>query len=102
MDTLVVDVPWVIDVVRAFGVAVVIITVWLASPGPGIDGARGPAIAVALGLSAAAWVCWLLTGSRRVLNLGSLVVMGVAGGVLPLRCPTSCPRWSPSTARSAT
>ena len=75
-----VDVPWVIDLIRAFGLVVVIVTVSLASPQPGTDSARGLAIAVALGLSAAAWIVWLLsgngrwTGMRRWMNLGGLQV----------------------------
>ena len=92
---LVVDVPWVIDLIRAFGLVVVIVTVSLASPQPGTDSARGLAIAVALGLSAAAWIVWLLsgngrwTGMRRWMNLGGLVVMGAAGGVLAGLSPGS-------------
>jgi len=90
-----VDVPWVIDLIRAFGLVVVIVTVSLASPQPGTDSARGLAIAVALGLSAAAWIVWLLsgngrwTGMRRWMNLGGLVVMGAAGGVLAGLSPGS-------------
>src|SRR5258705_251701 len=55
----VVNVTRVIDIIRAVGLALVIITVSLASPRPGTDGARGLAIAIALGLSAAAWIIWL-------------------------------------------
>ena len=92
---LVVDVPWVIDLVRAFGLVVVIVTVSLSSPRPGTDGARGLAIAVALGLSAAAWILWLLsgngrwTGTRRWMNLSSLIVMAAAGGALAGLSPNS-------------
>jgi signal transduction histidine kinase len=71
---------------------VVIVTVSLASPGPGSDGARGLAIAIMLALSAAAWVAWMLSGStgeRRWLNLGSLVVMAGAGGALAGLSPNS-------------
>jgi signal transduction histidine kinase len=90
-----VDVPWVVDLVRAFGLVVVIVTVSLSSPRPGTDGARGLAIAVALGLSAAAWIVWLVSGNgrwvgmRRWMNLGGLVVMGAAGGVLAGLSPNS-------------
>ena len=79
----------VIDTVRTVGVVVVIITVSLARPGPTTDGPRGTAIAVLLGLSAAAWITWILSDGRDRLNAGSLVVMGVAGGVLAGLTPNS-------------
>ena len=94
-DVLVVDVPWVIDLIRAFGLVVVIVTVSLSSPRPGTDGARGVAIAVTLGLSAVAWIVWMLsgngpwTGIRCSLNLAALVVMAGAGGVLAGLSPNS-------------
>ena len=47
---------------------------------------------MALALSGAAWAAWLLsgpTGDRRWLSLGSLVVMGGAGGVLAGLSPNS-------------
>ena len=94
-DDLAVDVPWVVDLVRWCGLVVVIITVSLASPRPGTDGPRGLAIAVTLALSAAAWIVWLLSGNgpwpgiRHWMNLGSLVVMAAAGGVLAGLSPSS-------------
>ena len=94
-DVVMVDVPWVVDLIRAFGLVVVIITVSLASPRPGTDSALGLAIAVTLGLSAAAWIVWLLsgndcrTGIRRWMNLGGLVVMAGAGGLLAGLSPNS-------------
>ena len=60
----VVNVTRVTDLIRAIGLVVVIITVVLASPRPGIDSARSLAIAVALGLSAAAWIVWMLAERR--------------------------------------
>ena len=87
--TSVVDVPRVIDGIRAAGLVVVIITVSLASPRPGTDGARGIAIAVTLGLSAAAWIVWMLSVSRPRMMTGSLVVMGAVGGVLAGLSPNS-------------
>ena len=85
----VVNVTRVIDVIRAIGLVVVIITVSLAHPRPSADNARGLTIAVALGLSATAWIVWMLAEYRPRLNLGSLVVMGVAGGVLAGLSPNS-------------
>jgi Histidine kinase len=79
----------VIDTVRAAGVVVVTITVSLARPGPATAGSRGTAIAVLLGLSAAAWITWILTDGRDRLNAASLIAMGAAGGVLTGLCPNS-------------
>ena len=87
-----VNVARVTDTIRGFGLAVVVVTVWLASPRPGSDGPRGLAVAVVLALSAAAWVAWLLsgaTGDRRLASLVSLIVMGAAGGVLAGLSPNS-------------
>jgi signal transduction histidine kinase len=81
-----------VDLVRGFGLVVVIITVCLASPRPGTDSARSLGIAVTLALSAAGWIVWMLsghTGARRGLNLGGLVVMGAAGGALAGLSPNS-------------
>ena len=82
----------VIDLVRACGLVVVIVTVSLASPAPSLDDARGLAIAITLGLSAVGWVAWMLSGStgeRRWLSLGSLILMGGAGGALAGLSPNS-------------
>ena len=69
----------------------------MASPRPGTDSALGLAIAVTLGLSAAAWIIWMLAGRRRWMNLGSLVVMGAAGGVLAGLSPNSPAVAAPSS-----
>ena len=84
-----VDVTRVIDIVRAVLLLVVIITVSAARPQPGTDGVRGAAIAVTLGLSVAAWIVWMLAGSRRWMMVGGLVVMGAAGGALAGLSPNS-------------
>jgi signal transduction histidine kinase len=76
------DVAWVIDAVGAVGLVVVLITVSLARPGPATDDARGTAIAVTLGLSAAGWIVWLLVGRNPWVVYGGLSVMSAAGGVL--------------------
>jgi signal transduction histidine kinase len=88
----VVSVAKMVDAIRAFGLVAVVISVSLSDPGPGTPGPRGVTIAIALGLSAAGWVGWLMsgaTGQRRALSLGSLVVMGGAGGVLAGVSPSS-------------
>ena len=73
----------VINTMRVAGLVIVVVaTVWLADPGPASGGARGPAIAVMLGVSAAAWIAWILSDGRGRLMTWSLVVMGAAGGVL--------------------
>ena len=84
-----VDVTRVIDIVRAVLLLVVIITVSAARPQPGTDGVRGAAIAVTLGLSVAAWIIWMLAGSRRWMMVGGLAVMGAAGGALAGLSPNS-------------
>jgi signal transduction histidine kinase len=84
-----VDVAWVIDAVRAVGLVVVLITVSIASPGPATPGARGTAIAVCLGLSAAGWIAWMVAGRNVWVNYGGLAAMSVAGGVLAALSPNS-------------
>jgi signal transduction histidine kinase len=87
-----VSVTRLIDLVRACGLLVVIVTVTLASPRPGFDSAQGVAITVMLGLSVAAWVAWMLSGStgdRRWLSVGSLIAMGGIGGALAGLSPNS-------------
>jgi signal transduction histidine kinase len=84
-----VDVAWVTDAVRAVGLVVVLITVSIASPGPGTAGNRGTAIAVFLGLSAAGWMTWTLAGRRNWVNYVGLTIMSLAGGVLAALSPNS-------------
>ena len=87
-----VGVDRMIDAIRVFGLVAVVISVSLSDPGPGTPGPRGVTIAIALGLSAAGWVGWLMsgaTGQRRRLSLVSLAVMGGAGGVLAGLSPSS-------------
>jgi signal transduction histidine kinase len=74
-------VPPVIDAVRILILVMVLVTVPFASPHPGV-GTRGTAIAVALGVSAIAWVIWLSARSRPRVYLAALVVMAAAGGAL--------------------
>src|SRR4029077_429082 len=87
-----ISVTRLIDLIRACGLLVVIVTVSLASPGPRSDGAIGVAIAIMLGLSAVAWVGWMLSGStgdRYWLSVGSLIAMGGVGGALAGLSPNS-------------
>jgi signal transduction histidine kinase len=79
----------VIAVVRIAGLLAVVITVSVASPGPTTGGARGTAIAVTLGLSAAAWIAWIVADGRPWMTVGSLAVMGAAGGLLAGLSPNS-------------
>jgi signal transduction histidine kinase len=84
-----VDVAWITDAVRGVGLVVVLITVIIASPGPGTTGSRGTAIAVFLGLSAAGWIIWMLAGRRNYVNYAGLSMMSLAGGVLAALSPNS-------------
>jgi signal transduction histidine kinase len=84
-----VDVVRAIDMVRSLGLIIVLVTVSLGSPRPLSDGVRGTAVAVTLGLTAAAWVVWMLgTRNRRVFVAG-LIAMGVTGGTLAGLSPNS-------------
>jgi signal transduction histidine kinase len=85
-----INVTRVIDGVRTCLLAAVIVTVCLARPAPGFASARGVAIVVALGLSSLAWIVWMLAGQKASrISVGSLIVMGAAGGVLAGLSPNS-------------
>ena len=87
-----ISVTRLIDLIRACGLLVVIVTVTLASPRPGFDSAHGLAIVITLGLSVVAWVAWMLSGStgdRHWLSVGSLIAMGGVGGALAGLSPNS-------------
>ena len=81
-------VPPILLAVRILVLVVVLITVPLAEPRLGA-GARGTAVAVALGVSAVSWVAWLAAGRREHLTVAALAVLGVAGGVLAGLSPLS-------------
>jgi signal transduction histidine kinase len=83
------DVARVVDLIRALGIAVVLVTVSLARPHPGGPGARGLAIAVALAISAVAWIVWMSARRRYRLTVVSLTLMAVAGGALAGLSPNS-------------
>ena len=79
----------VIATVRVAGLVLVVVTVPLARPSPADGGPRGTAIAVMLGVCAAAWITWAFSQRRDGLMTGCLVVMGAAGGVLAGLSPNS-------------
>ena len=79
----------VLAAARVAGLVVVVVTVPLARPGPAAGGPRGTAIAVMLGVCAAAWISWVFSLGRDRLMTWSLVVMGAAGGVLAGLSPNS-------------
>ena len=84
-----VDLVRVVEVIRAVGVAVVLVTVPLAQPHPGGSGARGTAIAVTLGVSAAAWIVWMFARRNERLTVLALAVMALSGGALAGLTPNS-------------
>jgi signal transduction histidine kinase len=75
------DLPPVIGLVRFVVLLMVLVTVPLAEPHPG-QGASGIVVAIALGLSAAAWLAWMFAGRNHPVVLPALIVMAAAGGVL--------------------
>jgi signal transduction histidine kinase len=84
-----VDVVRAIDMIRALGLLVVFVTVLLSEPHPLAGGTRGTAVVVMLGLSAAAWVIWMLGSRRRWLLVTGLIGMAAAGGALTGLSPES-------------
>jgi signal transduction histidine kinase len=81
-------VPLILMLVRILVLAVVLVTVPLAEPALG-SGARGTAIAVTLGVSAAGFVVWLIARNSEPVTVASLAVMGAAGGALAGLSPLS-------------
>jgi signal transduction histidine kinase len=82
------DAPLPVNAVRWLVLVGVLITVPLTEPHLGA-GNRGVTVAVALGVSAAAWVVWMLSGRSVPRTVAALAVMGVAGGVLAGLSPLS-------------
>jgi signal transduction histidine kinase len=82
------QVPVILNLVRILVLVVVLVTVPLAEPELG-SSAQGTAIAVALGVSAVAWLVWMIFRNRESYLITSLVVMGAAGGVLAGLSPLS-------------
>jgi signal transduction histidine kinase len=83
------NMPTAIKGVRVLVLVVMLVTVPLASPHPGLTGPRSIAILVGLVVSALAWVVWLRAGSRYRLLVTALAVMAVAGGALAGLSPFS-------------
>jgi len=81
--------PPAIAAVRIIVLVVMLATVPLASPHPGLTGPRGIAITVALAVTAVAWIVWLRAGGRYWLMVTALAVMAVAGGTLAGLSPFS-------------
>lgn len=78
----------VIDTARAIALVVVLITVSIAVPHPGIGGKR-LAIGITLAISAIGWITWIVAGKNRRLAIGALITMGLAGGALTGLSPNS-------------
>jgi signal transduction histidine kinase len=76
-----VDVPLAVNAIRFAVLIAVLVTVPLFTPHFG-SGAEGIATAVALAISAAAWLVWQFAGDRPRLWLVMVVVMAAAGGAL--------------------
>jgi signal transduction histidine kinase len=81
--------PLAIRGVRVLVLVVMLVTVPLASPHPGLTGSRSIAILAGLVVSAIAWIVWLRAGHRYWLLVTALAVMAVAGGTLAGLSPFS-------------
>ncbi len=81
--------PPAIAAVRIIVLVVMLATVPLASPHPGLTGPRGIAITVAFAVTAVAWIVWLRAVGRYRLMVTALAVMAVAGGTLAGLSPFS-------------
>jgi signal transduction histidine kinase len=83
------NMPPAIKGVRVLVLVVMLVTVPLASPHPGLTGPRSIAILAGLVVSAIAWIVWLRAGRRYRLLVTTLAVMAVAGGTLAGLSPFS-------------
>jgi signal transduction histidine kinase len=73
-----VSVTRLIDTVRALGLIIVFVTVWLAKPRPSLSGGVSTAIVVTLGLCVVAWVVWMLGDRWRPMLVAGLIAVGCA------------------------
>jgi signal transduction histidine kinase len=83
------DMPPAIKGVRVLVLVVMLVTVPLASPHPGLAGPRSIAILACLVVSALAWIVWLRAGRRYRVLVTALAVMAVVGGTLAGLSPFS-------------
>ena len=81
--------PPAIRAVRIIVLVVMLATVPLATPHPGLTGPRSIAIAVTLAVCAVAWLVWLRADCRFAVMVTALSVMAVAGGTLAGLSPFS-------------
>jgi signal transduction histidine kinase len=78
----------VLDTARGIALVVVLITVSIAVPHPGLGGKR-LAIGITLAISAIGWITWIVAGKNRRLAIAALITMGLAGGALTGLSPNS-------------
>jgi signal transduction histidine kinase len=83
------NMPPVIRGVRLLVLLMVLVTVPLASPHPGLTGPRSIAILVGLVACTAGWIVWMRAESRYALMVTALGVMAVAGGAMAGLSPFS-------------
>ena len=81
--------PPAIAAVRVIVLVVMLATVPLASPHPGLTGPRSIAILVCLVVCAIAWIIWLQARCHYRLMVTALAVMAVAGGTMAGLSPFS-------------
>jgi signal transduction histidine kinase len=81
--------PPAIRAVRVIVLVVMLATVPLATPHPGLTGPRSIAITVTLVVCAVAWLVWLRADCRFAVMVTALSVMAVAGGTLAGLSPFS-------------
>ena len=88
-DAAAANAPAAIRAVRVIVLVVMLATVPLATPHPGLTGPRSIAITVALVVCAVAWLVWLRADCRYRVMVTALSVMAVAGGTLAGLSPFS-------------
>jgi signal transduction histidine kinase len=82
------DLPGISHLSRVLCLAVVVVTVFVSAPAPGLTGHR-LAVSIALAISAVAWIAWIVAGTRQRLMVGAMIVSGAAGGALAALIPAS-------------
>jgi signal transduction histidine kinase len=79
----------VIEAARAVALIVVLVTVSIATPHPGLTGGRSVAIAITLTVSAIGWITWMLARKNLRVAVAALITTGLAGGALTGLSPNS-------------